>query len=112
MLYDYEEEENTWTLPEDCEVLHVIVMGKPCDLFFTFRIVSPELHTSFEWNLFEGIQSLCTLGKPFKVFMDYWCNGFYPLNKYGLTLDHLFPKGHYILPPALPSLPSLPEHFV
>jgi hypothetical protein len=97
MLYADEEEENTWTLPEDCLVLHVIVMGQPCDLFLTFYIVSPELHAIFEWKLFEGIQSLCTLGKPFRLFMDCWCNGFHPLNKYGLTLDHSFPKGHYLI---------------
>ncbi len=91
MLYSDEEEENTWTLPEDCEILHVIVMGQPSDLFLSFYIVSPELHTKFEWKLFEGIQSLCTLGKPFRIFMDCWCNGLHPLNKYELTLDHSFP---------------------
>ncbi len=60
MLYSDEEEENSWTLREDCEILHVIVMGQPSDLFLSFYIVSPELHTKFEWKLFEGIQSLCT----------------------------------------------------
>jgi len=40
MLYsDEEEEENSWTLPEDCEILHVIVMGQPSDLFLSFYIV-------------------------------------------------------------------------
>jgi hypothetical protein len=98
MLYsDEEEEENSWTLPEDCEILHVIVMGQPSDLFLSFYIVSPELHTKFEWKLFEGIQSLCTFGKPFKIFMDCWCNGMHPLNKYKVSLDHLFPKGHYLI---------------
>lgn len=86
-----------WTLPEDCMVLHVIVTGQPTDLFLTFHFFCKTLHKGFEWDLFEGIQSVCTFGIPYRVFMQCNGNGWYPLNKYGWTLDHSFPKGHYII---------------
>jgi hypothetical protein len=55
-----------WTLPEDCMVLHVIVTGQPTDLFLTFHFFCKTLHKGFEWDLFDGIQSVCTFGIPYK----------------------------------------------
>jgi hypothetical protein len=88
---------DTWTVPKDCIVLHVIVYGQPTDLFLQFCFFNKELHRAFEWKLFEGIQSLCTFGIQYQVSMDCWDNGISPLNKYGWTYNHLFPKGHYVI---------------
>ena len=81
-----------WTTPTDCTVLHVIVVGEGTSLSLYFR--TREESSRFVMPLHEGVQSVCTQGKEYKLTA--WFQTSTAVHSFS-WLHHRYPQGHYVL---------------
>ena len=81
-----------WTLPEDCKMLQVIVLGQGHNLSLCFT--SEDENDKFLMPLHEGIQSVCTGGVKYRV--SAWFTIGYNVHSY-CWMEHRYPEGHLVL---------------